>query len=173
MKNKKIKKNNLSYSKLILFIVFLIILAYLSFKIIKSSDITSSKTKREGNSNDIKQYNSTSNSNSQTQSINSQSSSIQPPSGQLLNVQIVSLTTGPSLESICKTITNATCNIRITQASVIKNLTSQNTGDSGIVVFEWNAAIVGLTPGQWTIEAVVTQNSNSAVSHKEFLKVTK
>jgi len=61
----------------------------------------------------------------------------------------------------------------MTQASVIKNLIAQNTGNSGIVIFEWNAASIGLSPGQWTIEAVVTQNSKSAVSHKEFLEVTK
>ena len=173
MKNKKIKKNNLSYLKLILLIVFLIILTYLSFKIFRPSDITSTKSKRVVSSNNSKQYSSTSNSNNQTQSINSQSPPIQPPSGQLLNIQVVSLTSGPSLESICQTITNATCNIRMTQASVIKNLIAQNTGNSGIVIFEWNAASIGLTPGQWTIEAVVTQNSKSAVSHKEFLEVTK
>jgi len=172
-KNKKTKQNNLSYLKLILLIVFLIILVYLSFKIFRSSDITSSKSKRVVSSNTSKQYSSTANSNNQTQSNNTQTPPIQPPSGQLLNVRVVSLTSGPGLESICQSITNATCTVRITKASVVKNLTAQNTGDTGIVIFEWNAASIGLTPGQWTIEAVVTQNSKSAVSHKEFLEVTK
>jgi hypothetical protein len=93
------------------------------------------------------------------------------PSGQLLNTQTVSLSSGPDLESICQTIANASCDIRLTQGSVTKYVGAQTTGSNGMVIFDWNAATVGLTTGQWSVQAVVTQNNATGVSHTETLTV--
>jgi hypothetical protein len=97
--------------------------------------------------------------------------SLAAPSGQLLNVQTVSLASGPGLESICQTIANASCDIRLTQGSTTKYVGAQSTGVNGSVIFDWNAKTVGLTAGQWNVQAVVTQNNATGVSHTEYLTV--
>jgi hypothetical protein len=75
------------------------------------------------------------------------------------------------MESICQTIANASCDIRLTQGSTVKYVGAQNTGSNGMVIFDWNASSVGLIPGQWSVQAVVTQNGATGVSHTEYLTV--
>lgn len=102
----------------------------------------------------------------------SPTTSLPAPSGQLLNVQTVSLASGPGLESVCQTIANASCDIRLTNNGTVKYVGAQNTGSSGDVIFDWTAKAVGLTPGYWTVQAIVTQNGGTGVSHSEYLTVT-
>lgn len=99
------------------------------------------------------------------------SATLTAPSGQLLNIQTASLSGGTGLESVCQTIANASCNIRLTQGSVTKYVGAQSTGSSGAVIFDWTAKSVGLTTGVWNVQAVVTQNGASGVSHTEYLTV--
>lgn len=106
-----------------------------------------------------------------TSSATTATTSLASPSGQLLNVQTVSLSSGPSLESVCQTIANASCDIRLTQSGTTKYIGAQSTGSNGMVIFDWNAKTVGLTTGQWNVQAVVTQNGTTGVSHTEYLTV--
>jgi hypothetical protein len=53
----------------------------------------------------------------------------------------------------------------------VKYVGTQNTGSNGIVIFDWNAKTVGLTTGQWGVQAVVTQNGVTGTSHTEYLTV--
>ncbi len=172
MKRKKINKDNSRYVLLIFLTFFLVPLAIFSIKIFttEKSFVTPNKVVI---SNQNKQYSPTLNSNKKDSNLNSTNTPIQPPAGQLLNVQTVSLSRGPSLESICQTIANGLCNIRLTQGSVVKYLNSQDTGASGLAIFNWSANEIGLSLGQWEVEAVVTQNSKIGISHKEFLEVIK
>jgi hypothetical protein len=75
------------------------------------------------------------------------------------------------MESICQTIANASCDIRLTQGSTIKYVGAQGTGSNGMVIFDWSAKDIGLTTGQWSVQAVVTQNGATGVSHTEYLTV--
>jgi len=93
------------------------------------------------------------------------------PSGQLLNVQTVSLASGPGLESVCQTFANATCDIRLTSGNTTKYVGARTTGSNGVVIFDWSAKTVSLTTGQWSVQAVVTQNGATGVSHTEYLTV--
>lgn len=99
------------------------------------------------------------------------SASLAAPSGQLLNVQSVSLASGPNLESICQTIANAVCDIRLTNGGTTKYVGARSTGTNGEVIFDWTAKAVGLTTGRWSVNAVVTQNGATGVSHTEYLTV--
>lgn len=105
------------------------------------------------------------------------SGSLPAPSGQLLNKQVVSLSSNdpqssPSLESICQTITQASCDIDLTGPNnQAKAVGAKDTGGSGTVIFDWNAKTIGLTPGKWTVQAVVVQNNQTGTSHSEYLEV--
>jgi hypothetical protein len=104
------------------------------------------------------------------------------PTGQLLNLQCVSLSSTqsacggsapdtPSMQSVCQTIANASCNIKLSNGSAVKYVGAQGTGSNGMVVFNWNANSVGLTPGTWTVQAIVNQGNSSGISHSEYLAV--
>jgi hypothetical protein len=99
------------------------------------------------------------------------------PAGQLLNKQTISLSstdpqTDPDLESVCQTIPQASCDIDLTGPNnEVKTVGAQNTGSNGAVIFDWNAKTVGLTPGKWTVQAVVVQNNLTGTSHSEYLEV--
>jgi len=99
------------------------------------------------------------------------SGTLAAPAGQLLNVQTVSLASDPSLRSICQTIANASCDIRLINGNVTKYVGARSTGANGVVIFDWSAKTVGLTTGQWSVQAVVTQNGATGVSHTEYLTV--
>lgn len=99
------------------------------------------------------------------------------PAGQLLNKQTISLSssdpqTDPSLESICQTEAQASCDIRLTGPNgQVKTVGAQSTGTSGTVIFDWNARSVGLTTGKWTVQAVAVKNNLTGTSHNEYLEV--
>jgi hypothetical protein len=125
-----------------------------------------------------KQYSSTSSSDpspsttaSSATEESTSSGSLPAPSGQLLNVQTLSLSSEQSLESVCQTIANATCDIRLTSGNTVKYIGSRSTGINGLVIFDWSAKMAGLTTGQWSVRAVVTQNGAVGISHTEYLTV--
>jgi len=111
------------------------------------------------------QYAATSNGSS------SSSGQLVAPTGQLLNLHTVSLAANPNMESVCITIADASCNIQFTQGSTVKSVGAKSTGSSGNVLFDWTPQGVGLTTGQWTVQAVVTQNGQTGTSASDTLTV--
>jgi hypothetical protein len=155
---------------------------YLGWRSLHAAKTTPATTKSNASSSSSdRQYSATgtssgSNTAGSTSGSNSSSPTSTPavfpaPSGQLLNVQTVSLSSGPGMESICQTLANARCDIRLTQGSTVKYVGEQTTGYNGMVIFDWSAKDVGLTIGQWSVQAVVTQNGATGVSHTEYLMV--
>lgn len=141
----------------------------------------STATKQYAATSDSGKTNGTAGKSSASPSSNGQSAgsngSLPAPTGQLLNKQAISLSSGSpetnaDIESICQTIAQATCDIRLTGPNgQVKTVGARNTGSSGAVIFDWNAQTVGLTPGKWAVQAVATQNNQTGTSHTEYLQV--
>ena len=102
---------------------------------------------------------------------NSPSGQLPAPTGELLNLHTISLSADPAMESVCSTIADATCTIKLTSGSTIKSAGSQSTGSSGEVLFNWAAQDIGLSVGQWTVQAVVTQYGQTGYSATDTLTV--
>jgi len=89
--------------------------------------------------------------------------SIQVPAGQVLNKQSISLsssnpTTSPQMETTCVGVPGATCDLALVGPLGQTLDLGQQTLDAqyGGALYSWNAASLGLTPGQWTITATQT-----------------
>jgi cytoskeletal protein RodZ len=180
-KRQRLSSKSLKQRNLVILVVLLImvgggLLLWNSTRTASKTNAPSASTK--STTGGSKQYSSTqatpstpSSTSTSTSSTTAASTSLAAPSGQLLNVQTVSLSSGPGLESVCQTIANASCDIRLTQNDTTKYVGAQSTGSNGMVIFDWNAKSVGLTSGQWNVQAVVTQNGATGVSHTEYLTV--
>jgi hypothetical protein len=55
--------------------------------------------------------------------------------------------------------------------SIVKTTPSVNTNSNGNAIIDWDAKQLGLTAGQWTVQAVATQGSATGTSHNEYLTV--
>ena len=99
-------------------------------------------------------------------------SQLAAPTGQLLNLHSIFLSANPAMESVCQTLPNSSCDIRLTNGATIKYVGAKNTGSNGFAIFDWTANGVGLFPGKWTVQAVVTQNSQTGVSASDYLEVS-
>ncbi len=95
---------------------------------------------------------------------------IQPPFGQFSNKSTLSLSstnpqTGPDMSSTCSGIPGASCEIRLLGPSGQTNIVDQKTlDDYGGAEFIWNAASLGLTPGQWTVLATTVDFGQTKTS---------
>ena len=85
------------------------------------------------------------------------------PDGQVLNKQSISLsstnpTTSPQMETTCVGVPGATCDMTLVGPVGQTIDLGQQTLDAqyGGALYSWNAATLGLTPGQWTITATQT-----------------
>jgi len=63
--------------------------------------------------------------------------------------------------SVCNTTPGATCYIRFTKGSAMVSLPAQTTDSKGVTYWYWDVKNAGLTPGDWTITAVASLNSQS------------
>lgn len=143
-----------------------------------SQRVTGTDTTTQTHSSATKHYAPTSGGSAGSSATGASSTGSLPvPTGQLLNKQTVSLSssspqTDPSIESVCQTEAQASCDIRLTGTSgQVKTVGAKNTGDSGTVIFDWNAKTVGLTAGKWTVQAVAVKNNLTGASHNEYLEV--
>lgn len=87
------------------------------------------------------------------------------PSGSFVSNHLPSLSGSPrpkEEESTCTTIPGASCSIQFTKTDgATKELKSQVAGDNGTVIWNWDVASAGFTPGEWTITATATLNGVS------------
>jgi hypothetical protein len=104
--------------------------------------------------------------------------SLAAPQGQLINKTTASLSSsnlaaGPLLNSTCEGIPGATCDIRLTSSNgdVIKYLGAQSLDSYGGANFTWNAADIGLTPGQWKIESILSSSGQTTVKPATYITI--
>jgi len=69
---------------------------------------------------------------------------------------------GTSEVSVCYTTPGATCTMTFTNGDQTKSLISQTTDSSGSTSWSWDASILGVNSGHWTV--TVTANLNSQTS---------
>lgn len=58
-----------------------------------------------------------------------------------------------SLQSVCITSVGASCTVTFTKDGVTKSLPPQNTDKEGAAYWSWTLQEIGLSEGEWTIEA--------------------
>lgn len=68
------------------------------------------------------------------------------------------------INSTCTTTPGVTCYIRFTKGSEVKTLLPQTTDGSGNTAWTWNINDIGLSVGDWQIEAVAKNGSKEAVA---------
>lgn len=74
--------------------------------------------------------------------------------------------------SSCVTTSGAICTISFTKSGVTKTLPSQTTDREGAAFWEWTPKQVGLSPGEWTIEAKANKSGqDKTAKDAEVLKV--
>ncbi len=104
--------------------------------------------------------------------------SLAPPQGQLLSKHSISLssngpTNSPDQNSTCQSLVEAMCDIRLTgPGGIIKTLGQRAVDGWGGANFYWNAQTLGLTPGQWKVEAVSTKDGQTTVLSADYLQVS-
>ncbi len=68
------------------------------------------------------------------------------------------------IASSCTTTSGADCVITFTKDGVTKSLAKQATDSEGSTFWEWTPKQIGLSPGDWTIEARATLHADSKSS---------
>lgn len=58
------------------------------------------------------------------------------------------------MSSTCQTTPGVYCTIQFTKGSIVKSLPSKKTDSSGNTSWDWKLQDVGLTAGEWSIEAI-------------------
>lgn len=107
----------------------------------------------------------------------SASSTLPAPTGQIVNVDQISLSadikssTSPALISTCQTIVGASCTLKISGAQTYTIQPTSSDGN-GQFSFEWNAKTVGLTPGSWNVQAIASKGGQTSSSGIEVLHVS-
>ena len=101
-----------------------------------------------------------------------------PPRGELLSRSVVSLSasnpiTGPQMDSTCSGVPGATCDVTLTgpQSQIIDLGTQTLDSQYGGAEFIWNAATLGLVPGQWTITATTTAYGQTITSTSQAMTI--
>jgi len=61
--------------------------------------------------------------------------------------------------SVCNTTTGATCQIVLTQGDLVKSLAAQTTDRGGVAYWTWTPKEVGLSSGNWSVQAKATLGS--------------
>jgi hypothetical protein len=88
-----------------------------------------------------------------------------PPSGTFIsNHHPGENGTSTKEESVCDTTPGATCIIKLTQGSAVKQLAAQTADSNGSAYWSWDINLAGLTSGSWQVSAVATLNSQSQTS---------
>jgi hypothetical protein len=97
--------------------------------------------------------------------------SLPAPDGQLLNKSSISLssslpqTSPQGMNSTCQTtVQGASCDIRLTMGATVKSLGVQKVSEQGAANFYWDAGQLGLTPGDWKVEAILSKDGAIGVS---------
>ncbi len=73
------------------------------------------------------------------------------PSGNFVSSHEVEMNS--LVASSCETTSGAKCAINFTKDGVTKSLSTQGTDSEGTTFWEWTPKQIGLTPGEWVIEA--------------------
>ncbi len=84
------------------------------------------------------------------------------PSGNFVSSHEVE--TNSLIASSCETTSGAKCVINFTKDGVTKSLNAQGTDSEGATFWEWTPKQIGLTPGDWTIEAEASLGTDTKIS---------
>ncbi|HET7713093.1 MAG TPA: hypothetical protein VFK94_00820, partial [Patescibacteria group bacterium] len=106
----------------------------------------------------------------------SSSGSLPSPTGQVLNKNLIRLSStepqyDPNMNSTCQTLVGATCGVRATLGSKVINIPAVAVDDRGVASIDWNAKAAGLTPGVWDIQVVATKDGKAGYSQTDKLTV--
>lgn len=76
----------------------------------------------------------------------------------------------PNVESsTCTTTPGATCKISFTKDSITKSLPIKTTDSNGNIVWDWTLQDIGLTAGEWEIEAVAINGDQTTTASDSIL----
>lgn len=88
------------------------------------------------------------------------------PSGNFVSDHHPNLSGSPApntIESVCNTTPNATCQITFTNTSsgLVKSLPTKTTDTNGATYWDWKLQDIGLTQGTWKIEVIAKLGSQT------------
>ena len=102
---------------------------------------------------------------------------IAKPTGQVLNKNVISLSSGapqtsPALNSTCQTVFEAKCGLQLTASDgTMKTVPAQSVDSNGAANIDWSAKAIGLTPGTWKVQLLASKGSASALGDSYNLTV--
>lgn len=74
--------------------------------------------------------------------------------------------TAPTAEaSTCNTSAGASCYIKFTNGSIVKQLDPETANSNGTTIWYWDVKTAGITTGSWTITAVATLNGQTKTAN--------
>ena len=95
---------------------------------------------------------------------NTASDPLVTPSGNFVSNHRPNLDGDPApneIQSVCVTTPGATCTIVFTKGGTSKSLPSQKTDQGGAAYWTWKLQDIGLTTGEWKVEAKATLNGKT------------
>jgi hypothetical protein len=107
------------------------------------------------------------------------SSSVQPttPTGEFVSNHSPNLSGSPAPNtetSVCTTTPGVECQIKFTSGSVVKVLPAQQTDGNGNTLWNsWTLQSIGLTVGNWSITALASNGSKTAIAQDPMQLVIK
>jgi hypothetical protein len=171
----KTKKNILL---ILLFITMILLASYWLFiyenktQVIKGTDSTGQQTKGEAplyEEESIKTESLGSENNNPKKESEHPVTNIIKPTGNFVSSHRVKKDS--LIASSCVTNPGISCKITFSQEDTVVSLEPTTTDSGGAAYWEWTPEKIGLTAGEWIIESVAYDNSNSAAS-KDSVKLS-
>lgn len=152
----------------LLFILVIVIGAIVGYNLYRSSPpITASPYTKGtlGNKSSIKPGSSSvTSSNGNGAGSSSTVNYLSTPTGDFVSDHHPNLSGSPApntLTSVCSSTPGASCYITFTQGSIVKSLPVQTLDAGGGTYWNWKLQDVGLTAGDWKIQAIVSLNGQT------------